>query len=108
MQTQHATPAAHATAAAGLASLEASDALLAPSSSPRYCPTGLLAGFALLMAGHGRCVNTDMMLGDREYAMWQLACARAMDDDELSQVATRLFSYFDDARQPSLPVMGTA
>ena len=60
------------------------------------------------MAGHGRCVNTDMMLGDREYAMWQLACGRAMDDRELSSVATRLFSYFDDPEHSALPVMGTA
>jgi hypothetical protein len=57
--------AAQARTAAAGASLEASDDLLAPPRSPRYCPTGLLASFALLMAGHGRCVNTDMMLGDR-------------------------------------------
>jgi hypothetical protein len=73
---------------------EASDGFQDPASSPRYCPIGLLASFALLMAGHGRCVITDMMLGDREYAMWQLACARAMDDAELGVVATRLVSYF--------------
>jgi hypothetical protein len=96
-------------AAAGLASsLEASDDPQAPDGSPRYCPTGLLASFALLMAGHGRCVITDMMLGDREYAMWQLACARAMDDDELQAVATRLFSYFDDTQHTGMAVMGTA
>lgn len=78
-------------------------------SSPRYCPTGLLASFALLMAGHGRCVITDMMLGDREYAMWQLACARAMDDDELDVVAARLYSYFDDPLlQQAMTVLGTA
>jgi hypothetical protein len=89
-------------------SLEASDDYQDPSASPRYCPTGLLATFTLLMAGRGRCVNTDMMLGDREYAMWQLACARASDDDELRSVATRLFSYFDDPAHHALPVMGTA
>jgi hypothetical protein len=101
-------PASTATpAAAGAASLEASDDIQLPSATPRYCPTGLLASFALLMAGHGRCVNTDMMLGDREYAMWQLACARAMDDAELAGVATRLFSYFDDPHS-AMPVMGTA
>lgn len=66
-------------------------------AAPRYCPTGLLQGFALLMAGRGRCVNTDMMLGDREYAMWQLARAQTMADEELRRVATRLFAYFDDA-----------
>ena len=76
--------------------------------APRYCPTGLLQGFALLMAGRGRCVNTDMMLGDREYAMWQLACARATDDPELSGLATRLFFYFDDPLHTEMPVLGTA
>jgi hypothetical protein len=90
----------------GQGSLEASDQDLAPGRSPRYAPTGLLASFALLMAGHGRCVNTDMMLGDREYAMWQLACARAMDDPELGAVTSRLFGYFDDPQ--AMPVMGTA
>ena len=96
-------------AAAGLASgsLEAPDEYPGPSS-PRYCPTGLLAGFALLMAGRGRCVNTDMMLGDREYAMWQLACARACGDAELDAIATRLFGYFDDPQHSGMAVIGTA
>ena len=69
--------------------------------APRYCPTDLLADFALLMAAHGRCITTAMMLGDREYAMWQLACARTLGDDNLKDAATRLFSYFDDAPYPS-------
>jgi hypothetical protein len=86
---------------------EAGDVLEAPAS-PRYCPIGLLRGFALLMAGHGRCVNTDMMLGDREYAMWQLGCARAMEDPELSALASRLFAYFDDPQHSGLVVLGTA
>ena len=85
-----------------------SDDVVTLSRGPRYCPTDLLAGFALLMAGHGRCVNTDMMLGDREYAMWQLACARAMDDGELADLATRLFSYFDDPQHSAQPMLGTA
>lgn len=89
------------------ASLDASDDYPAPRS-PRYCPVELLATFALLMAGHGRCVNTDMMLGDREYAMWQLACARATDDPELCEVTGRLFGYFDDPQHSAMPVMGTA
>lgn len=93
---------------AGGSPLEASDEDLAPASTPRYCPTGLLASFALLMAGHGRCVNTDMMLGDREYAMWQLACARSTDDPELEAIATRLFGYFDDPQHSAMPVLGTA
>src|SRR5438309_11529274 len=97
-------------AAAGLAeaSLEASDDLQPLDDSPRYCPTSLLASFALLMAGHGRCVNTDMMLGDREYAMWQLACAHAMDDTGLEAVTARLFAYFDDPQHSAMPVLGTA
>jgi hypothetical protein len=61
---------------------------------PRYCPTALLAGFALLMAGHGRCVHTDMMLGDPGYAQWQLACARELDDAELAAVTERLAAWF--------------
>lgn len=66
----------------------------------RYCPTGLLAAFALLMAGHGRCVKTSMMLGDREYAMWQLARAHTFGDRELRLAAAHLFAYFDDERAP--------
>ena len=78
------------------------------SRGPRYCPTDLLAGFALLMAGHGRCVNTDMMLGDAEYAMWQLSCAKVMDDPELSAITMRLYGYFDDPQHSAQPVLGTA
>lgn len=65
---------------------------------PRYWPTELLATFTLLMAGHGRCVSSAMMLGDREYALWQLARAHTMDDDRLREVAVQLFAYFDDAQ----------
>ena len=97
-------------AAAGFApsSLETPDEFRTLDGSPRYCPTELLASFALLMAGHGRCVITDMMLGDREYAMWQIACARATDDPELDAVAARLFAYFDDPQHSGMAVMGTA
>ena len=92
----------------GSTSIDASDDFALPGEPPRYCPTRLLASFALLMAGHGRCVHTDMMLGDREYAMWQLACARALDDEELDEVARRLFAYFDDAQHSGMTVTGTA
>ena len=68
-------------------------------AEPRYWPTELLATFTLQMAGHGRCVSSAMMLGDREYALWQLARAHTMDDDRLRAVAVQLFSYFDDARR---------
>ncbi|QJW83682.1 hypothetical protein HK414_05285 [Ramlibacter terrae] len=103
------TPAPASAATPGAdPSLEACDEDPQLRDTPRYCPTGSLASFALLMAGHGRCVNTDMMLGDREYAMWQLACARAMDDRELSALAVRLFAYFDDPQHSAMPVLGTA
>ncbi|MGZ5847419.1 MAG: hypothetical protein ACXWJJ_08075, partial [Ramlibacter sp.] len=78
-------------------SLDASDEFDG-ADSRRYCPTELLAAFTLLMAGHGRCVNSSMMLGDREYAMWQLARAQTLTDPELRAVALRLFAYFDEAR----------
>jgi len=69
-----------------------------PFDTASYCPTELLATFTLLMAGHGRCVSGDMMLGDREYAMWQLARAHTLADEPLRAVAVTLFSYFDDPR----------
>lgn len=89
--------AASATEAAFETSLEASDDFTDLDAS-RYCPTELLGTFTLLMAGQGRCVSADMMLGDREYAMWQLARAHTLSDDALRAVAVRLFSYFDDPR----------
>jgi hypothetical protein len=108
MNTSHAL-ASSAAAASGVApSLEAADEDLQADATPRYCPTGLLAHFSLLMAGHGRCVNAAMMLGDREYAMWQLACARAMEDEELDVIAARLFAYFDDQEHQATAVLGTA
>lgn len=79
-------------------SLDASDDFELPATSTCYCPTELLATFTLLMAGHGRSVNSSMMLGDREYAMWQLARAQTLSDEELRRVALRLFAYFDDPR----------
>ncbi|MBC7470066.1 MAG: hypothetical protein H7322_12140 [Ramlibacter sp.] len=78
-------------------SIDASDEYVEPDAS-RYCPTELLGTFALLMAGHGRCASADMMLGDREYAMWQLARAHTMADDHLRSIAVLLFAYFDDPR----------
>ena len=81
------------------ASLDASDDFDGLAEA-RYCPTQLLAAFSLLMAGHGRCVSAAMMLGDREYAMWQLARAHTLGDAELRVVAARLFAYFDDAQAP--------
>jgi hypothetical protein len=86
-----------ATAQCNVTSIDASDDFQELDAS-RYCPTGLLSTFTLLMAGHGRCVSADMMLGERDYAMWQLARAYTMADDHLRSVAVRLFSYFDDPR----------
>jgi hypothetical protein len=83
-----------------LTSLEASDDFDALPDTRRYCPTQLLAAFSLLMAGHGRCISAAMMLGDREYAMWQLARAHTLGDPELRVVAAKLFGYFDDQRAP--------
>ena len=81
------------------ASLDASDDF-DTAGARRYCPTELLSAFTLLMAGHGRCVSASMMLGDREYAMWQLARAHTMADPELREIAARLFAYFDDSSAP--------
>ena len=83
-----------------LKSLDASDEFDAMPDNASYCPTRLLSAFSLLMAGHGRCVSTAMMLGDHEYAMWQLARAHTMGDRELREIAARLFGYFDNIRAP--------
>ncbi len=86
-------------------SLEASDEFDPPAAPARYCPVELLDTFTLLMAGHGRCVSSAMMLGDREYAVWQLARAQAMSDEALCLVAARLFAWLDQAgpRAGALP-----
>lgn len=86
----------HAPTAAPQAPAAARGAAL---DADHYCPLAELASFALLMAGHGRCVNSDMMLGDRGYALRQLAGARALHDPELAQVVARLASYFDDPQR---------
>jgi hypothetical protein len=80
-------------------SLDASDEFILPDGPERYCPTQLLGTFTLLMAGHGRCVSSAMMLGDREYAMWQLARAQTLPDEALHRIALRLFAYFDDQQR---------
>ena len=83
-----------------LTSIDASDEFDDLTGSMRYCPSSLLSAFTLLMAGHGRPVSASMMLGDREYAMWQLARAHTLQDRELRGIAARLFAYFDDERAP--------
>lgn len=87
-----------AAAAEQARSLESSDDFELALPPLRYCPTELLGIFTMLMAGHGRCVSSSMMLGDREYAMWQLARAQTLPDEELRGVALRLFAYFDEPR----------
>ena len=62
-----------------------------------YWPCELLNAFVLQMAAHGRCVNTDMMLGHRPYALEQLALARAAGNEELAALAAQLQAYFDAA-----------
>ena len=86
-------------------SLESSDDFDPPAQPQRYCPVELLDTFTLLMAGHGRCVSSAMMLGDREYAAWQLARAQAMSDEDLRLVAGRLFAWLDQGgpRTGALP-----
>lgn len=108
MKPWQAQPAAPGAAPAAASGQQASDPQ-ATDTSPHYCPTDLLASFALLMAGHGRCICTPMMLGDREYAMWQLTCAQAIEGDaELARVAKRLSAYFDDPEHSGMPVLGFA
>lgn len=97
-QAHLADPVAAMPAAGDAVSLEACDDFDHPDAR-RYCPTAMLGTFTLLMAGHGRCVSTAMMLGDHDYAMWQLARAQTIDDDALRPVVQRLFAYFDDARR---------
>ncbi len=77
------------------ASLDASDDFEALDEA-RYCPTGLLSAFVESMAANGRPVSMTSMLGDREYAMWQLARAHTMGDSQLRAIAAKLFDYFDD------------
>ena len=83
-------------------SLDASDDF-EPLNESRYCPTSLLSTFCTMMSTQGRCIDNNLMLGDREYAMWQLARAHAAGDSELRVVAVKLFSYFDDGHHAAAP-----
>jgi hypothetical protein len=62
----------------------------------RYWPCDLLRAFTLQMAARGLCTSASMMLGDRGYALRQLACAHASDDARLRQLAVELFTFLDD------------
>ena len=102
MHQVHSTQAAAEAFIGDATSLEASDEFEPPARGTHYCPSELLGMFTLLMAGHGRCVSAAMMLGDREYAMWQLAKAQTLTDGELRRLAQRLFAYFDGPRYAAL------
>jgi len=62
---------------------------------PRYWPSDLLYSFTLQMSARGFCVSASMMLGDREYALEQLAHAHTLNDEALRTLAVKLFTYFD-------------
>lgn len=82
------------TDAAGL-SLEACDD--ADSAPPHASdPAARIARFCQLMVEQGRVVSPAVMLADREYAMWQLARARAADDAELRSLGGQLFTWLDE------------
>ena len=73
-------------------SLDASDEFEDVCESARPCPRTLLGKFSAAMAGHGRSVDPDSMLADREYAVWQLAKAHGMADENLRALAVKLFA----------------
>jgi hypothetical protein len=65
------------------------------SSRSTYWPVGPMQAFTLCMASHGVCVSSAMMLGDRQYALAQLARAHALDDEALRELAVLLFQHFE-------------
>lgn len=79
-------------------SLEACDDADGPPE-PACCPVDEVRRFCQLMLEQGRSVSPDLMLYDREYAMWQLARARAAEDAQLRALATQLFGWFDQGRR---------
>ena len=80
----------------------ASFAAAAVDHDGSYWPRHALQAFTLRMASHGLCVSSSMMLGDRCYALEQLAHAHALADDELRGLAMELFRHFE-RRQSGLP-----
>lgn len=63
-----------------------------------YWPVGQMQAFTLSMASHGLCVSSAMMMGDRRYALEQLACAHTLDDDALRELAVSLFHRFEQQK----------
>lgn len=97
--------ASHA-AVAGIETTSASERA-AHLAQTRYWPSDLLDTFILKMAAAGQCVHTAMMLGDRHYAMVQLATARLSHDDTLVALSSRLQAYFE-ADAPEACMVATA
>ncbi|MES2483847.1 MAG: hypothetical protein V4609_17820 [Pseudomonadota bacterium] len=91
---RHDTIELESTDAAGL-SLEACDDAEGPPPHDSD-PSARIARFCQLMLAQGRVVTPAVMLADREYAMWQLARARASDDAQLRGLAGQLFTWLDE------------
>ena len=64
-----------------------------------YWPQHALQAFTLRMAGHGLCVSSSLMIGDRHYALEQLALAHTLADAELRGIAVDLFAHFERQRR---------
>lgn len=60
-----------------------------------YWPADLLQAFTLQMSSHGFSVSSSMMMGDRDYAVEQLAHAHTMADGRLRDLALQLFHHFE-------------
>ena len=60
-----------------------------------YWPLSLLEAFTLQMSAHGHSVSVSMMLGDRVYALEQLAHAHTLHDDRLHDLTMDLFVHFE-------------
>ncbi|AVS64350.1 hypothetical protein C8244_05045 [Paracidovorax avenae] len=63
----------------------------------RYWPAQTLDAFLLQMAARGHCISAAMMLGDRQYALEQIARARQLPGDTLQALVQELSAYFEDA-----------
>ncbi|AOW13101.1 hypothetical protein LPB72_07565 [Hydrogenophaga crassostreae] len=65
-------------------------------------PETLLEAFGLRMAIHGMRISRNMMMCDRRYAVQQLMSAFTLKDDELHDLAAKLFFHFEE-RQTGRP-----
>ncbi len=80
---------------APIISFQPAASFVPPPGGAGYWPADLLQAFTLQMAAHGFSVSSAMMLGDRRYAIEQLAQAHAMSDDRLRELAMALFRHFE-------------